>query len=75
MSSQTPTPFPGEDSAAATEVLEGISGPWDGHDVRSLEGIEEAGSLTVLRRGLSVSPELRSGLLLTALMALAAITG
>ncbi|MEE3274805.1 MAG: ABC transporter ATP-binding protein [Actinomycetota bacterium] len=75
MSSQTSTPFPGEDPTAATEVLEGISGPWDGHDVRSLEGIEGAGSLAVLRRGLSASPELRAGLLLTTLMALAVAAG
>ncbi len=75
MSSQTSTPFPGEDPTAATEVLEGISGPWDGHDVRSLEGIEGAGSLAVLRRGLSASPELRAGLLLTILMALAVAAG
>ena len=71
------TLVPGEDTGAAVEAIEGgdVVGPWEDHDVRSLEGIEGAGSLAVLRRGLAASPELRSGLLLTAAMALAVAAG
>jgi putative ABC transport system ATP-binding protein len=71
------TLVPGEDTGAAVEAIEGgdVVGPWEDHDVRSLDGIEGAGSLAVLRRGLAASPELRSGLLLTAAMALAVAAG
>ncbi|SVA00025.1 uncharacterized protein METZ01_LOCUS52879, partial [marine metagenome] len=62
---------------AAVEALEGadVVGPWGEHDAQSLAGIEGVGSLAVLRRGLAASPELRSGLLLTAAMALAVAAG
>ncbi len=67
------TLVPGEDTGAAVEAIEGgdVVGPWEDHDVRSLDGLEGAGSLAVSRRGLAASPALRSGLLLTAAMALA----
>ena len=71
------THIPGEDTGAAVEALEGadVVGPWGEHDAQSLAGIEGVGSLAVLRRGLAASPELRSGLLLTAAMALAVAAG
>ncbi|MEE3212605.1 MAG: ABC transporter transmembrane domain-containing protein, partial [Actinomycetota bacterium] len=71
------THIPGEDMGAAVEALEGadVVGPWGEHDAQSLTGIEGVGSLAVLRRGLAASPELRSGLLLTAAMALAVAAG
>ena len=71
------THIPGEDVGAAVEALEGadVVGPWGEHDAQSLAGIEGVGSLAVLRRGLAASPELRSGLLLTAAMALAVAAG
>jgi putative ABC transport system ATP-binding protein len=56
----------------------------DGHDaigndfeneIQGLEGIEEVGALNVLKRGLKASPELKSGISLTALMALAVAGG
>ena len=56
----------------------------DGHDAigkefetetKELEGIEEVGALKVLKRGLRASPELRAGISLTALMALAVAGG
>ena len=59
----------------------------DGHDVvgppgepevvdaRGLHDIDEAGALTVLRRGVAASPELRAGIGLTAFMALAVAGG
>ena len=71
------THIPGEDTGAAVEALEGadVVGPWGEHDAQSLAGIDGVGSLAVLRRGLAASPELRSGLLLTAAMALAVAAG
>ena len=71
------THIPGEDVGAAVEALEGadVVGPWGEQDAQSLAGIEGVGSLAVLRRGLAASPELRSGLLLTAAMALAVAAG
>ncbi len=56
----------------------------DGHDaigkdfeneIQGLEGIEEVGALNVLKRGLKASPELKAGISLTALMALAVAGG
>jgi len=56
----------------------------DGHDaigkdfeneMQGLEGIEEVGALNVLKRGLKASPELKAGISLTALMALAVAGG
>ena len=56
----------------------------DGHDaigkdfeneIQDLEGIEEVGALNVLKRGLKASPELKAGISLTALMALAVAGG
>ena len=77
MTDRPPTPFPGEDAGVEA------GGPWEDHEsvagdageVRLLQDIEGAGSLAVLRRGLAASPELRSGLLLTVLMALAVAAG
>lgn len=74
------THVPGEDTGASIEPIAGgdLVGPWEDHDVRTPDGdggIEAAGSLEVLRRGLTASPELRSGLLLTASMALAVAAG
>ena len=71
------TYVPGEDTGAAVEAFEGVDavGPLSEHDAQSLAGIEGVGSLAVLRRGLAASPELRSGLLLTAAMALAVAAG
>ena len=71
------THVPGEDVGAAVEALEGeaVVGPWGEHDAQSLAGIEGVGSRAGLRRGLAASPELRSGLLLTAAMALAVAAG
>ena len=71
------THIPGEDTGAAVEALEGadVVGPWGEHDAQSLAGIDGVGSLAVLRRGLAASPELRSGLLLTAAMALSVAAG
>tara|TARA_B100001996_G_scaffold39923_2_gene29201 strand:- start:1559 stop:3385 length:1827 start_codon:yes stop_codon:yes gene_type:complete len=56
----------------------------DGHDAigkdfenerQDLDGIEEVGALNVLKRGLKASPELKAGISLTALMALAVAGG
>ena len=56
----------------------------DGHDAvgkefeaetQDLEGIEEVGALKILKRGLNASPELKAGVSLTALMALAVAGG
>ena len=56
----------------------------DGHDAigkefqgepQDLEGIEGVGALNVLKRGLNASPELKAGVSLTALMALAVAGG
>ena len=56
----------------------------DGHDAigkefetepQDLEGIEGVGALNVLKRGLKASPELKAGVSLTALMALAVAGG
>ena len=56
----------------------------DGHDAigkdfengrQDLDGIEEVGALNVLKRGLKASPELKAGVSLTALMALAVAGG
>jgi putative ABC transport system ATP-binding protein len=56
----------------------------DGHDAvgkefetetQDLEGIEEVGALNVLKKGLKASPELKAGVSLTALMALAVAGG
>ena len=52
-----------------------VLGPDTDHDPRGLIDIEGVGAVAVLRRGLAASPELRSGVGLTALMALAVAGG
>lgn len=72
----------GDPRDAAVEALAGTSPPGSSDHERAHraatpeeQALGDAGALTVLREGLRVTPELREGLLLTAVLAVAAAAG